>query len=155
MLIVVALIAILAAASVPIFIGHVEKSRRATDIANAGGIRTEICNAIVLDEVHINDEDAGVLVVVFSDRTKVKKYVSISACSGKDKPRKIGNGKKVLPGSLNDVIVGYNNGIHCMQRKIDWYAVTVYGDGSSYYWEGKGSVNFRNAKRYEWTELGK
>lgn len=30
--------------------------------------------------------------------------------------------------------------------KNDWYAVVVYGDGSSYYWKGKDAANQKNGK---------
>ena len=51
------------------------------------------------------------------------------------------------------IIKVINPDVRCKQQRIDWYAIAIYGDGSSYYWENRGTSTFKGAKRYTWAEL--
>ena len=147
--IMVSLIAVLALAVTK----YLEKSRRSADIANAKEIEKAISFAMVDGVVEINDDNTGIAVIV--DK---KNPIMVSACYNKDKPKLIRIGKKVTfqqGKNINNTIDGIDNNTRCTQKNVDWYAVTVFRDETSYYWEGKGSRNFTKAKRYEWSELGK
>lgn len=152
LLIVVAIIGVLTAIGIPIFTGSLEKARRATDIANAREIRSAVTYSIIDGVVQIHGDDVGIAVLVSRDRIKV------TGCIGKDKPLAQRQGKKItcqVGQNLNDTLGGISQNIRCKQRKNTWYAVIVYGDGSSYYWEGKDSPILSKGTRYDWSTLGK
>lgn len=57
LLIVVAIIAVLVAIAIPVFASQVEKSREATDIANARSAYAEVMNAALTEDAELRQED--------------------------------------------------------------------------------------------------
>jgi len=150
LLIVIAIIAVLAAISIPVFSENIEKARRTADIENARTIYTEVNTLIVDGKLQIFQDDVGIVIWVG------KRKVIIEVCKGKDIPktglvsRKAFSMGKELKQTIIKVI---NPDVRCKQQRIDWYAIAIYGDGSSYYWENRGTSTFKGAKRYTWAEL--
>lgn len=64
LLIVVAIIAVLVAISIPVFSSQLEKARRAVDVENARNIRSVLANAINDESFVFNNKDAMLEVVV-------------------------------------------------------------------------------------------
>jgi len=124
----------------------VEKSRRAVDLANARSLRSALTSALLSEEVTIKDEVYGVCIVV--DKNGVKTGV----CNKKNGSVKGGTSK--VKGNIKEVIE--KSGLEkttIKQTKNKWYAVAVYGDGSSYYYEGVGTPKLNEKNKREWTEL--
>lgn len=151
-MIVIAIIGILTAILVPILVGKVEQTRRTADLENARSIRAQVTYALIDGTMQLHEDDAGIVILVSN------KNIDIKVCVGKDRPKITKLGKRItLPSgqkSLKAVVnrlIGEN--YRCQQRKNDWYAVVVYGDGSSYYWEGKGAPNLIKGTRYSWDEV--
>lgn len=137
---------------IPIFTGKVEQARRVADLENARSIRSKVTYSLIDGTMQLNEDDAGIVVLVS------KKNIDIKGCVGKEKPKITQLGKKLtLPSgqtSLKAVVISLlDENYRCQQRKNDWYAVAVYGDGSSYYWEGKGSPILTKGTRYSWDEV--
>lgn len=137
---------------IPIFTGKVEQVRRTVDLENARSIQSEVTYALIDGPIQLSEDEAGIVVLVS------RKSIDIKGCVGKNKPRITQLGKKLmLPSgqtSLKTVVSTFiDENYRCQQRKNDWYAVVVYGDGSSYYWEGKGSLILTKGTRYDWNEV--
>ena len=137
---------------IPIFTGKVEQVRRTVDLENARSIQSEVTYALIDGPIQLSEDEAGIVVLVS------RKSIDIKGCVGKNKPRITQLGKKLmLPSgqtSLKTVVSTFiDENYRCQQRKNDWYAVVVYGDGSSYYWEGKGSPILTKGTRYDWNEV--
>ena len=154
LLIVVAIIAVLVAISIPIFSKQLEKSRRAVDIANARSIRSAMTLALNQEDLQITD-----------DSTEIVLHISGSKIDG------------AVSGNMDHVFIegvrypGYNamwqlfskygisDKIRMKQKSnsIEWYAVSINGKGESYYYEGKGEMmKYKNtsvATKYDWNEL--
>lgn len=64
LLIVVAIIAVLVAVSIPIFTSQLEKARRAVDMSNARNIRSALANAVNDGTIVFNNKDAELAVFV-------------------------------------------------------------------------------------------
>ena len=153
LIVVIAIMVSLIAVLVLAVTKYLEKSRRSTDIANAKEIEKTVSYNMLDGVVQINDDNTGIAVIV--DK---KNPITVSACNNKEKPKIFRAVKKTTfqqGKNINNAIDGIDSDIRCTQKNIDWYAVTMYRDETSYYWEGKGSKNFTKAKRYKWSELGK
>ena len=156
LLIVVAIIAVLVAVSIPIFSAQLEKSRRAADISQARNMRTALTTAI--NEGYIELEEDSTIAL----------FVSREATNGGCYGRSDFSGIKVNGGDYTgftqvwDVLekCGISRDIRMKQKKkdIEWYGISLNGAGESYYYEGKGSMdNFQDksvATKYEWSKLG-
>ena len=152
LLIVIAIIGILTAILVLALVGKVEQIRRTVDLENARSIRSQVTYALINGTMQLHEDDAGIVTLVS------KKNIDIKGCVGKDKPKIMQLGRRItLPSgqkSLKAVVTSLIDGNYrCRQRKNDWYAVVVYGDGSSYYWEGKGTLVLTKGTRYSWDEV--
>ena len=156
LLIVVAIIAVLVAVSIPIFAGQLEKSRRSVDITQARSMRTALTAA--LNEGYIE----------LSDDTTIALFVSRSGINGGGYGRSDHSGIKINGGKyngFNDVWAvlgkfGISKDIRMKQKNknIDWYGVSINSKGECYYYEGKGKMdNFQNtsvATKYDWKDIG-
>ena len=69
LLIVVAIIGVLVAISIPIFSSQLEKSRRAVDISNARSIRSAMTLALNQGDLEIRDDGTEIVLHVSRDKT--------------------------------------------------------------------------------------
>ncbi|MDY6357085.1 MAG: prepilin-type N-terminal cleavage/methylation domain-containing protein [Catonella sp.] len=154
LLIVLAIISVLVAVSVPVFMSALERSWRAVDISNARSLRAVLSGKIIEGTVTIKDENYGICTVVDENGAKVgicnKKSAGVNWK---------GNMNKVaLPGEMKPQGLIEGSGleeIRIKSRRMDWYAVAVYGDGKSEYYEGNGAVRLKDENRREWGEIDK
>ena len=154
LLIVVAIIGVLVAISIPIFSSQLEKSRRAVDISNARSIRSAMTLALNQGDLEIRD-----------DGTEIVLHISASKVDGG------------VHGTMDNVFIegvrypgyqsmwnlfkkyGISDQIRMKQKSsnIEWYAVSINGKGQCYYFEGKGDMNkYKDssvATKYDWNEL--
>ncbi len=152
LLIIVSIIGILVAISIPAFTSQIEKSRRAVDIANARTIKSALTLALSTGELQITD-----------DTTEITLHINAEKVNGgcyKDTTKVFINGVKYnrYTQILNLISkYGASDQIRMQQKKIDWYAVSINGKGECYYYEGKGNMNdYKNPKvatKYSWSEL--
>ena len=152
LLIVITIVGVLTAILLPIFSGKVEQTRRTADLENARSIRSQVTYALIDRTMQLHEDDAGIVTLVS------RKNIDVKGCVGKDRPKITQLGKRItLPSGQKSLklvvssLIGEN--YRCRQRKNDWYAVVVYGGGSSYYWEGKGAPNLIRGTRYNWDEV--
>ncbi len=154
LLIVVAIIGVLVAISIPIFAGQLEKARRAVDISTARSLRSAMTLALNQEDLRITD-----------DTTEIVLHISASKIDG------------AVSGTMDHVFIegvrypgykamwslfskyGISDQIRMKQKSngIEWYAVSINGKGECYYYEGKGSMmDYKNpsvATKYDWSEL--
>ena len=164
LLVVVAIIAVLVAVSIPIFASQLEKSRRAADISNARNI-SAILSACANDgSIEITDPDSIIFIGVSATKIDGGRYSN----SGLNDDAALNatilvNGKPYSGISkVWDILVanGFSRDLRMKQKKngIKWYGVSINGAGQTYYYEGKtdNMNDFRNsasATRYNWSEL--
>ena len=157
LLIVVAIIAVLVAISIPIFTSQLEKSRRAVDLSNARNIRSALSAAMNDGSLVFQNEEAALY--LFVSRNKTDGGVS-SESAGKsifvdgtiyDGQ---GRGQRMVWNFLKKY--GISDQIRMKQKStsVDWYGVSIDGRGRSYYYEGNGKIGqLSNAKKYDWSDL--
>lgn len=161
LLIVVAIIAVLVAISIPVFSSQLEKARRAVDVENARNIRSVLANAINDESFVFNNKDAMLEVVV----SRNEKNGGFSGNNGQVKNDLIINGVQyhnASDGNLHGYKLVWDflekNGIQknlTMKQKssgVTWYGVQINGNGERYYLEGTGDIG-KNAKKYAWSDL--
>ncbi|MEE3486951.1 MAG: prepilin-type N-terminal cleavage/methylation domain-containing protein [Bulleidia sp.] len=154
LLIVVAIISVLIGIAIPVLTGSLDRSKRAVDIANARNIRSALTNTLISGDISIQPDDAAIGVKVTAKGATPGVYRGTDAIriNTVGKAVTAGNGKKATSVLRETLKSSGLNAVTCKQADIDWYLVLVYSDGSSYYWEGKGS-GYSNSKRYSWDEL--
>ncbi len=154
LLIVVAIIAVLVAISIPIFSAQLEKAKRATDISNARSIRSALTLAINQNEIQILDNNTEIVLFVSENKTDggVKGNYSNVLVNGKKYSGYKGIWEVVSKYGVSDTTF--------MKQKSDsikWYAVSINGKGECYYYEGKGNqVDYKDssvATKYDWNDL--
>lgn len=161
LLIVVAIIAVLVAISIPIFTSQLEKARRTVDINNARNIRSVLANAINNGDFVFNKEDAMLEVEI----TRGRRNGGFTGNAGGVQNDLMINGityHDTKDGGTHgfDLVWNYlvKNGIPknlTMKQKnssVDWYGVCINGKGESFYCEGVGKAG-SNRKMYAWSDL--
>lgn len=154
LLIVVAIIAVLVAISIPIFTSQLERARRAVDINNARNIRSAFASAMNDGALVFNNEKTTLFVYVSASKTDggiadevAYSDVKINGTNYHD----LGQSK------LWDFLgkYGINKNVRMKQKKssISWYGVSIKGNGESYYYEGTGAQIGGNSVKYAWTDL--
>lgn len=158
LLIVVAIIAVLVAISLPIFSNQLEKSRRAVDISNARDIVAVFAAAVNSGTMEIPDVNSTVWVEVHREKifygkgTADNKEISSQmaridgvALNNSNRDAKI---KKLLTdsGLTEDALK-----IHCKNSEDswDWYVVCIKGDGTVHVRSGVGTDNKREINNNE------
>ncbi len=159
LLIVVAIIAVLVAISIPIFTSQLEKSRRAVDLSNARNIRSALSAAMNDGSLVFRSEDAtlnlfvsgnGINGGVTGNDAGNQIFVDGTVYQGKGS----GHGYQLVWNFLKKY--GISNQIRLKQKStsVAWYGVSIDGRGRSYYYEGNGNIGIlQNAKKYDWSDL--
>jgi prepilin-type N-terminal cleavage/methylation domain-containing protein len=158
LLIVVVIIGVLVAISIPIFAKQLEKSRRAVDIANARVIRSAMTLALNQGDLEITDDTTEIVLHVSREKTDG------GVTGGNFGNVFIGGKTYAEAGSMKGMWemfskYGISRDLRMKQKSsdIDWYAVSINGKGECYYYEGKGNMNnYKDAsvaKKYDWSEL--
>lgn len=162
LLVVVAIIGILVAVSIPIFSGQLEKSRRAVDMANARNIKSVLCTALNDGTLEMGDgaklavciqKSAGPVLyvqgtlklngrVLYDNNSKADQF-TLKNMSYSGKFAAVGDMIRLLNQAVGDVLklkVKANRFITKNKTESDivWYAVRLTSDGTCRY--GKGSV---------------
>ena len=148
LLIVVAVIGVLVAISIPIFSSQLEKSRRAVDISNARSIKSALILAMQDDKIRILN-DGGTIVL------QVTRKGTDGGRTGNSKDYIIDGKMYVGQKDVWNVVsqYGISDKLTMKQKNkdIEWYCVSINGKGESYYYEGKGSiVDFAKYKK-DWS----
>lgn len=158
LLIVVAIIAVLVAISLPIFSNQLEKSRRAVDISNARDIVAVFAAAVNSGTMEIPDVDSTVWVEVHretifygkgtaDDQANSSQMARIDgvALNNSNRDAKI---RKLLTdsGLTEDALK-----IHCKNSEDswDWYVVCIKGDGTVHVRSGDRTDNNRKINNNE------
>ena len=156
LLVVVAIIGVLVAVSIPIFMGQLEKSRKALDMANARNIKSVLCAALndgTLEmedgaklAVQIKKNNSPVLYVQgrikFNNQELYNKNTANHYTLSSKQTGVVGDMISLLDQSVGDVVnlkvkagkFVTNTG---NEANIAWYAVRLTSDGTCCY--GKGS----------------
>ena len=154
LLIVVTIIAVLVAISIPIFSKQLEKSRRAVDISTARSLKSAMTLALNQGDLKITD-----------DTTEIVLHVSRSEIDGGVYGEQahvfidgVGyQGYKTMWTLFSKYGISDQITMKQKDKAIEWYAVSINGKGECYYYEGKGNMNKYTdpsvAKKYEWSEL--
>ena len=157
LLIVVAIIAVLVAISIPIFTSQLEKSRRAVDLTNARNIRSALSAAMNDGSLFFQSEDATLYLFVSRNGTNggvnsveagTSIFVDGTIYDGQ------GHGQNMVWNFLKKY--GISNQMRMKQKStaVDWYGVSIDGRGRSYYYEGNGKIGqLQRAKKYDWSDL--
>ena len=155
LLVVVAIIAVLVACSVPIFAQKLEDSRRAVDLRTAQIIRSGISQVLNDGTLSFKKENMGMEFRV------VRNGVNYGLCNGNWNDILV-NGKpyKTFENDiwpyLRKTGISNNMKIKRTDPELKWFGVIVYGNGESYYYEGigdPGALGTREVVEYEWSEL--
>lgn len=163
LLIVVAIIAVLVAVSIPIFSGQLEKARRAVDLSNARSIQSVFANAINDGSFVFNNKSAELFVYI----GRTSRNGGFTGNSGGVITDLMINGVTYHGNGKGQALVwrfleqnGIAKGLTMKQKNsaIDWYGVSINGYGQSYYYEGKfGSSGTKpgngSSKKYAWSDL--
>ena len=152
LLIVVAIIAVLVAISIPIFSSQLEKSRRAVDISNARDIEAVFAAAVNSGTLEIPDINSTVWVeihrktIFYGKGTQDNQEYSSQmaridgvALNNSNRDEKI---KKLLTDSgLTEKALK----VHCKNSENgwDWYVVCIRGDGTLHVRSGVGTASSR------------
>lgn len=164
LLIVVAIIGVLVAISIPTFTGQLEKSRRAADLATARNIRATLSAAVNDGTIEFLNEETTIALFVSKNKQSYN-YVN-GGCynyNGSSGGVLVNGSKYSGFQALWDILDQSGNlsdaKVHQTKSSIEWYCITLNGAGQSYYYEGSGTMdNFQTlstATKYEWSELGK
>ena len=113
------------------------------DISNASSLRSVLSTAVMDGTVEIKDEKVGIAVVV--DKNGPKVYIVDAKGRIAKKSTKVKGTVQLSGTGLEDIRI--------KSRRMDWYAVVVYGNGSSWYYEGNGTVKLKEENRREWGEI--
>ncbi len=154
LLIVVAIIGVLVAISIPIFSGQLEKSRRAVDISNARSIRSAITLALNNGDLEIRDDTTEIVLHVSRDKTDGGAHGTMNNVyiDGVRYPGQSAMWKLFSKYGISD-----KTRMKQKNPNIDWYAISINAKGESYYYEGKGTMNdYRKstvAQKYSWSDL--
>lgn len=165
LLIVLAIIAVLVAISIPIFTSQLEKARRAVDISNARNIRSVLSNAVNDGTIVFNNKNATLFVYVGKGGTDggsfdEDKNLSITdgITIGGIHYRNNGDGKTHGQQLTWNFLTsnGIPSGLRMKQKNpsLTWYGVSINAKGESYYYEGDGNKAGKNTKaKYDWSDL--
>lgn len=162
LLIVVAVIGVLVAISIPTFTGQLEKSRRAVDLATARNIRAALSAAVNDGTIEFRNEKTTIALFV-SKNKQTYKYVNGGCYNGTWDDVQVHGSRYSNFQALWDILDQSGNlsdaKVHQTKSSIEWYCITLNGAGQSYYYEGSGTMDdfqtLSTATKYEWSELGK
>lgn len=162
LLIVVAIIGVLVAISIPIFSGQLEKSRRAVDLATARNIRATLSAAVNDGTIEFRNEKTTIALFVSKNKQSYK-YVNGGCYNGTWDDVQVHGSKYSGFQALWDILDQSGNlsdaKVHQTKSSIEWYCITLNGAGQSYYYEGSGTMDdfqtLSTATKYEWSELSK
>lgn len=146
LLIVVAIIAVLVAISIPIFTSQLEKSRRAVDLANARDIVAVFAAAVNSGTMEIPDKDSTVWVEIHREKIWYGKGTEDNSDTSSNMARINGvainnqNRDTVIPKLLKDSGINVDNlRVRCKNANENWtwYVVCVRGNGTIYVRSGE------------------
>lgn len=154
LLIVLAIISVLVAVTVPVFMSALERSRRAVDISNARSLSAVLSSKIMDGTVEVKDEKIGIAVLVDKNGPKVYIVDAKGRLGSRSNKVKV-NGMNGMNGTtLQGIINGSGlESVKIESRRVDWYCVTVYGDWKSEYYEGNGTVKIKEENKVEWSSV--
>lgn len=159
LLVVVAIVGILVAISIPIFTGQLEKSRKAVDMANARSIKSVLCAAMADGTLEMAD-GAKLAVQIQKDGRPILYLQGNIKLNGKalwsrESADHYTLSDKQSPDEVEDMVNLLNQAVGNVRKmnvkattfitssgkesKIAWYAVRLTSDGACRY--GKGSIS--------------
>ena len=155
LLIVVAIIAVLVAISLPIFSNQLEKSRRAVDISNARDIVAVFAAAVNSGTMEIPDVDSTVWVEVHRETIFYGKGTADDQANSSQMARidgvalnNINRNEKIRKLLTDSGLTEDALKIHCKNAADSWgwYVVCIKGDGTVHVRSGVGTDNNRKIK---------
>ncbi len=166
---VVAIIGILVAVSIPIFSGQLEKSRRAVDMANARNIKSVLCTALNDGTLEMGDGAKLVVQIRKSDNPILYLQGNIKlngqmlwdkSNAGyytlKNQTGPVGDMIKLLDqsvGNIRSLRVKASTFITNTGREssIEWYAVRLSSNGECRYGKGGGTIDANGILNTSWS----
>ena len=174
LLIVVAIIAVLVAISIPIFTSQLEKSRRAVDVDNCRTLRSALATSMIDGTIQITDPGTAIVLMLYNyqkstsgNRVGLSPYLDggvyqLSASNNGLQPAD--RTKVSINGSTNKMDIGTmwkavakqagldKSALKEMQKKVNnsFCGVIIFSSGASYYIEG---TDIKNPTFYSWDDI--
>ena len=155
LLIVVAIITVLVAISIPIFSKQLEKSRRAVDVDNCRTLRSALATSMIDGTIQITDPRTAIVLMLYNyqkstsgNRVGLSPYLD----GGVYQLSASNNGLQAADRTVAKQAGFDMSALKEMQKKVNnsFCGVIIFSSGASYYIEG---TDIKNPTFYSWDDI--